>query len=92
MMHRHLASRHFLAALLAMTTGMVLFYAWPFPESLFLLRLVSVRAPRVILSFRWLYYTCLFTTPYLLYLAVLSGLYVATLRYRARVTAGRLPR
>ncbi len=91
MMQRLLASRHFLAMLLAMTTGMVLFYSWPFPESLFLLRLISVKAPRVILSFRWLYYTCLFTTPYLLYLSVLSGLYVATLRYRTRVTAGRLP-
>ena len=32
MMRRILASRHFVAAVLAMTTGMVLFYTRPFPE------------------------------------------------------------
>jgi hypothetical protein len=91
MMQRVLASRHFLAAILAMGTGVCLFYGHPFPESSFVLQLISMRAPLAFESFRWLYNTCLFTTPYLIYLSLLSGLYVATLRYRHHVAAGHLP-
>ncbi len=91
MMQRVLASRHFLAALLAMGTGVCLFYSRPFPESSFLLHLIFLRAPHAFASFRWLYNACLFTTPYLLYLALFSGLYVATLRYRQRIHPGALP-
>jgi TraM recognition site of TraD and TraG len=91
MTQRVLASRHFLAALLAMGTGAALFYARPFPETHLLLRLMALRAPHALESFRWLYTVCLFTTPYLLYLGLLSGLYVATLKYGRRVSAGQLP-
>ena len=91
MMQRVLASRHFLASLLAMGTGVFLFYAHPFPEESFFLHLISLRAPNAFLSFRWLYNVCLFTTPYFLYLATFSGLYVATLKYRQRVSPGHLP-
>jgi hypothetical protein len=91
MMQRVLASRHFLATLLAMGTGVYLFYAHPFPEGSFFLHLISLRAPYAFVSFRWLYNACLFTTPYLLYLATLSALYVATLKYRQRVCPGHLP-
>ena len=91
MMQRVLASRHFLAGLLAMGTGVYLFYARPFPEQSFFLHLISLRAPNAFLSFRWLYNMCLFSTPYLLYLTTFSGLYVATLKYRQRVTPGHLP-
>jgi hypothetical protein len=44
MMQRVLASRHFLAYLLAMGTGAFLFYARPFPGESFLLRLIGLRA------------------------------------------------
>jgi hypothetical protein len=91
MMQRVLASRHFLAALLAMGTGVLLFYAHPFPEKSFFLHLISLRAPNAFVSFRWLYNVCLFSTPYFLYLGVFSGLYVATLKYRQRVSPGHLP-
>ena len=91
MMQRVLASRHFLASLLAMGTGAFLLYARPFPEESFFLHLISLRAPNAFVSFRWLYNLCLFTTPYFLYLAAFSGLYVATLKYRQRVSPGRLP-
>src|SRR5216684_1893100 len=91
MMQRVLASRHFLASLLAMGTGVYLFYARPFPEQSFFLHLISLRAPNAFVSFRCLYNVCLFSTPYLLYLAAFSGLYVATLKYRQRVTPGHLP-
>jgi hypothetical protein len=91
MTQRVLASRHFLAALLAMGTGAVLFYARPFPETHLFLQLIALRAPYAFESFRWLYTVCLFTTPYLLFLGLLSGLYVATLKYRRRVSPRQLP-
>jgi hypothetical protein len=89
---RILASRHFVAALLAMGTGLYLFYARPFPETFVFLRVISIRAPHAFLSFRYLYTVCLFTTPYLAYLAVFSGLYIVTLKFRQRLVPGRLPR
>src|SRR2546425_10212856 len=91
MMQRVLASRHFLASLLAMGTGACLFYARPFPEESFFIHLIALRAPHAFESFRWLYNVCLFSTSYLLYLATFSGLYVATLKYRQRVSPGHLP-
>jgi len=86
-----LASRHFVAAVMAMATGMVLFYARPFPEHQLFLQLIAMRAPHAFNSFRWLYTACLFTTPYIAYLGTLSALYVGTLKFRPRVIAGQLP-
>ncbi len=91
MMRRVLASRHFVAAMLAMTTGMILFYRQPFPESQIFLRVIALRAPHIFLSFRYLYNIALFTTPYIAYLGVLSVLYVGTLKFRQRIVAGQLP-
>ena len=44
-MRRLLASRHFVAAMLAMATGTVLFYSRPFPEDQIFLRVIAARAP-----------------------------------------------
>ena len=90
-MRRILASRHFVAATLAMASGMFLFYARPFPQGQLFLQVIARRAPHAYLSFRYLYNVALFTTPYIAYLGVLSGVYIGTLRIRSRVTAGRLP-
>ncbi|MBS1867903.1 MAG: hypothetical protein JSS69_18485, partial [Acidobacteria bacterium] len=92
MTRRILASRHFVAAMLAMATGMVLFYTQPFPEGHLFLQLIALREPHAFASFRWLYVVCLFTTPYIAYLGMLSALYVGTLKFRPRVIAGQLPR
>ncbi len=92
MMQRILNSRIFLATLLAMATGAYLFYAFPFPGDQIFLRVVSIRAPYVFLSFKYLYTTFLFTTPYMAYATILSGLYIFTLRSSWRITPGRLPR
>src|SRR6185295_18300624 len=91
MLQRLLASRHFVAALLAMATGTGLFYARPFPERQLFLEVIAVRAPQVFQSFRWLYVMALFTTPYMLYLALLSALYIGTLKGKSRTIAGQLP-
>ena len=90
-MRRILASRHFVAAILAMASGMVLFYARPFPDNQLFLQVIASRAPRAFLSFRCLYNVFLFTTPYIAYLGVLSALYIGTLKLRRRIVAGRLP-
>src|SRR5260221_946898 len=92
MMQRILNSRIFLAALLAMATGAYFFYAFPFPGGQIFLRVISIRAPYVFLSFKYLYTTFLFTTPYMVYATILSGLYIFTLRTDWRITPGRLPR
>ena len=85
----YLASRHFVAAILAMASGTVFFMAGPslkisFPA------VIAIRAPHGFLSFRDSM-TCSFTTPYIAYLGVLSALYIGTLRIRHRVVAGQLP-
>src|SRR5438876_3793698 len=92
MTRRILVSRHFVAALLAMVTGMVLFYTRPFPEEQLFLKLIAKRRPLAFQSFRWLYRASLFTTPYMMYIGTLSALYVGTLKFRPHVVAGQLPR
>jgi hypothetical protein len=84
---RVLESRAFLAAILAMGTGVLLFYRYTFPDDQIFLRVISVRAPEAFLSFKYLYYTFLFTTPYLAYSTLLSGLYIFTLKARRPIHA-----
>src|SRR5580658_9791368 len=91
LVQRVLASRGFVAAILAMGTGVFLFYSRTFPDDQIFLRVIAVRAPEALLSFKYLYYTFLFTTPYLAYSTVLSGLYIFTLKASRRIEPGRLP-
>ena len=58
------------------------FYAHPFPDEQIFLRVIALRAPHAFLSFKYLYYALLFTTPYLVCSTVLSGLYIFTLKAR----------
>ena len=91
-MQRALESRGFISAILAMATGMFLFYTHPFPDDQIFLRVIAMRAPQAFLSFKYLYYTLLFTTPYLACSTVLSGLYIITLKARRTISPGRLPK
>ena len=91
-MQRALESRAFISALLAMALGAFLFYALPFPEEQIFLRVIAMRAPQAFLSFKYLYYTLLFTTPYLVSLTLLSSLYIFTLKARQHISPGRLPK
>jgi len=90
-MQRILQSRAFLAAVLAMGTGVFLFYTRTFPDDQVFLRVIAVRAPQAFLTFKYLYYTFLFTTPYLAYSTMLSGLYIFTLEAKRHIEPGRLP-
>ncbi len=91
MFRRILDSRSFVAALLAMATGMVLFYRAPFPEGQVFLKVIAMRAPQALLSFKYLYWVCLFSTPYMVYAGMLSVVYTFTLKLGRRVSPGRLP-
>jgi hypothetical protein len=90
-MQRALESRVFISAILAMATGTFLFYAHPFPDQQIFLRVIALRAPQAFLSFKYIYYALLFTTPYWACLTLLSGLYIFTLKARQHISPGRLP-
>jgi hypothetical protein len=92
MIQRTLHSRGFVSALLAMGAGVILYYSHPFPSDQIFLRVISICAPRAFLSFRCLYNIALFTTPFMVFSTVLSGLYIFTLKVRHRISPGRLPR
>jgi hypothetical protein len=89
-MQRALESRAFISAVLAMSAGAFLFYKYPFPDEQIFLRVIALRAPYAFLSFKYLYDVLLFTTPYLVCSAVLSGLYIFTLKARRTISPGRL--
>ena len=91
-MQRALESRAFISAILAMAAGAFLFYTYPFPDEQIFLRVIAVRAPHAFLSFKYLYDVLLFTTPYLVCSAALSGLYIFTLKARRTISPGRLPK
>jgi hypothetical protein len=91
MLQRILHSRGFVAAVLATGAGAFLYYAHPFPEDQLFLRVISIRAPHAFLSFKCLYNIILFTTPYVVFSTLLSGVYIFALKVRGRVSPGRLP-
>ena len=90
-MQRILNSKNFVACLLAATTGMVLYFKLPFPGENTFLRVVALRAPLVSDGLFYSYTLFLFTTPYLAYSVLLSGLYVAGLKVRRKASTGKLP-
>src|SRR6266852_1052180 len=91
-MPKTLASRVFISAILAMAAGAFLFYTPPFPDEQIFLHVIALRAPHAFLSFKYLYYALLFTTPYLVCSTALSGLYIFTLKARRIISPGRLPK
>jgi len=80
MIQRALASKGIVAYVLACATGITLYFRWPFPEDDLMLHLIELRAPSIYLFFKYSYTLFLFTTPYIMYSLVLSGLYVFALR------------
>ncbi len=91
MIQRVLNSKNFVAFLLATATGMTLYFVMPFPEGNPFLRLIAVKAPLVSHGARYSYIAMLFTTPYIAYSLLLSGLYIFTLKARRRIAPASLP-
>ena len=91
MIQRILHSRHFLACLLSAATGMALYFRAPFPEDNIFLRVMAIRSSSAFLFLKYSYTLFLYTTPYLVYSILLSGVYIFALKTGRRIRAGKLP-
>jgi len=76
MIQRVLASKGLVAYVLACGTGLSLYFRWPFPTNDLMLHLIALRAPTIYLGFKYTYTLFLFSTPYIAYSLVLSGIYI----------------
>src|ERR1051325_5153456 len=91
MIQRTLASKDLVAYVLACATGLTLYFSCPFPSHDPVLRLIALRAPAIYEGIRSIYSAFLFTTPYILFSVVLSGLYVFALRPPKKARPSALP-
>src|SRR5258708_30560030 len=100
MIQRVLNSKNFLAMLLAIVTGTVLYFRLPWPMTTalapltwheYFLRLIAVRDPWTYAGLKAFYEIMLFTTPYIGYSFLLSALYIFTLRPRRTTKPQPLP-
>jgi hypothetical protein len=91
MIQRILHSRHFLACLLSAATGMALYFRAPFPEDNIFLRVMAIRSASAFLFFKYSYTLFLYTTPYIAYSILLSGVYIFALKAGRKIRAGKLP-
>jgi hypothetical protein len=97
---RVLNSKNFLAMLLAMVTGTVLYFKLPWPMTTalapvtwneYFLRWIALRDPWTYAGLKASYHVMLFTTPYIGYSFLLSALYIFTLRPRRAANPQSLP-
>ncbi len=91
MMQKILNSKNFVACLLAAATGMILYFRVPFPDENIFLQVMALRSPSIFYFVKYSYTVFLFSTPYIGYSMVLSGIYISTLKAGRRIRAGRLP-
>src|SRR5260370_19181806 len=91
MIQRILNSKNLVAFVLAAATGMTLYFRMPFPEGNIFLRVMALRSPSAFQVLKYSYALFLFSTPFIGYSVVLSGLYVFALKAKQRIRAGRLP-
>ena len=91
MIQRILREKHFVACVLAAVTGLVLYFRYPVPERNFFLELIFLWARPVFQGMKLCYTLLLYTTPYIIYSFLLSGLYIFTLKSPPRPKAGEPP-
>src|ERR1041385_3087799 len=84
-------SRTFLSFVLAAITGMVLYAQCPFPQSNLYLQYIAVRDPLVYSVLARSYTLFLFTTPFFVYSAALSGVYILSFRRKRKQKTSSLP-
>src|SRR5260370_22775852 len=70
---------------------MVLYFSAPFPEDNMFLRVMAIRSLSAFLFLKYSYTLFLYTTPYLVYSILLSGIYIFALKAGRKIRAGRLP-
>ena len=90
-MQRFLNSRGMVACLLAMSTGITLYFKMPFPDDNLFFGLMYLWARPAFWEFKCTYILLLYTTPFIGYSILLSGLYVFALKVRRPDKPGRLP-
>jgi hypothetical protein len=91
MIQRALHSKNFIACLLTLSAGTILFFEVPFPEDNLILQLIALRAPEVFAGLKYSYLVMLFTTPYITFSILLSGLYIFALKSHRRIAPTQLP-
>ena len=91
MIRQLLYARHFVACGLAAATGLVLYFRVPFPESNLFLQIMALRAHYAFLFLKFSYTLFLYTTPYIAYAMVLSGIYIFALKTERKIRSGTLP-
>jgi hypothetical protein len=91
MIRQILGRRTLLACVLAALTGMVLYFRYPFPEDNFFLELIFLWDRPVFQGLKYGYTLLLYTTPYILYSFLLSGIYIFTLKRPRRPKRRKLP-
>ena len=100
MIQRVLNSRNFVALVLALATGTLLYLKMPWPMTdsphpstwnEYYLRLIAVHDPWSYAAFKAAYHVMLFTTPFIGYSFLLSALYIFSLRPCRKGTPQALP-
>ena len=91
MIQRVLASKSLVAYVLACVTGLTLYFRWPFPEDDLMLHLIALRAPNIYAFFKYSYTLFLFTTPFIAYSVILSGVYIFAFRPTRKLKPRALP-
>ena len=91
MIQRIINSKSLVAFVLAAATGMTLYFPVPFPEGNTFLLIMALRPPSAFEARKYSYTLFLFSTAYIGYSVLLSGLYIFALRAKRRIRAGRLP-
>jgi hypothetical protein len=84
-------SRTFLSFVLAAITGMVLYAQCPFPQSNLYLQYIAFKDPLVYSVLARSYTLFLFTTPFFVYSAALSGVYILSFRRKRKQKTSSLP-
>jgi TraM recognition site of TraD and TraG len=92
MIQRLLQSRNLLAYVMALGTGFALYREAPFPERNFFIELTFLWARPVFLGMKYSYLVSLYTTPFIAYSILLSGIYIFALKVPEKVRSGDLPR
>jgi hypothetical protein len=90
MILRLLHSRQLVASFLAASAGMALFFRHPFPEQNLFLRLMAIRSPVAFGFLKYSYTAFLYTTPFIAFSVIFSGLYIFALKAQANIRSGKL--
>jgi hypothetical protein len=70
---------------------MALYFRAPFPEDNIFLRVMAIRSESAFLFFKYSYTLFLYTTPYIAYSILFSGIYIFALKASRKIRAGKLP-